>query len=357
MGFLGNVNWTNGLCKKIGLGLAAFLLLVLAITVHSPKASKDKQDSSSDAGDSSSQADNRSNYDTIYVKLDNRSVNNSGSLVLDNKDHSYVANVNDLVTVYQYLFNEKGEQVMSTSSTAISGTKEMMEHLNAMVSDFASNTGLKTIMVLNGTYLVDGKLYMTQFDMSDDKEDEQHDKPVEPEKDNLSSNGCYEHLTGLAVDLQLYEADKGTYPEFTGEGEYAWINENCWKYGFVLRYPAGKQQITGVEEKKNHYRYVGEVYAQIMHENDLALEELYGFIGKHTYQDPIIVNAANGKSYMVYSAVLDTEKTASTVAIPDTGEGAEERTFFTGIDDTTVYVCAELSAVQKSEAQTDSSNK
>ncbi|MBQ2582143.1 MAG: D-alanyl-D-alanine carboxypeptidase family protein, partial [Ruminococcus sp.] len=295
--FFSNINWTNSLCKKLGLGLAAMLLFVVALTTHSGKTSADTSDDSSNSAPDSSQVETDLKYDTSYIKLDNETMTNSGLLALDNKDHKYAADGSDFVFIYQYLFNDKGEQVMSTSSTGVCGTQEMMEHLNKMVSDFAAQTGLKTIMVTNASYQVDGKLYMTQYDVPETTEaakeppeenadengeaaEQKQEKKPQTNAGSTTADGCYEHLSGMAIDFQLYEADKGTYPEYTGEGQYAWINENCWKYGFVLRYPADKQGVTGVAEKKNHYRYVGAVYAQIMHENNLALEELYAFLDK-----------------------------------------------------------------------------
>lgn len=350
--FLKNINWTNSLCRKAGLTLAALLLFVLVLTTHAPKSSAKDGDSSSQKSEESSQAEQKPKYDTVYVKLDNELVKNGGLIGLDNKDHSYVSDGSGFVTIYPYLFNQKGEQVMSTSSTNISGTKEMMEQLNAMVSDFAAQTGLKTIMVTNASYLVDGKLYMTQYDVP---QDGANNKAANSGSGNLSSGGCYEHLTGLAIDLQLYEADKGTYPEFTGEGQYAWINENCYKYGFVQRYPANKQEVTGAAEKKNHYRYVGKVYAKIMHDNDLALEELHAFLDKYSYEKPLNVDGIDGKNYIVYSALAEKDKTVTSVPHPDTGKDGELWANYSGIDNGRIYICVVVDSTSAPVASAESS--
>lgn len=360
MNFFRNINWTNSLCKKVGLGLACALLFVLALTTHSPKASADDKDSdSSSAADESSQIQ-QAKYDTVYVKVENETVKNTGLLVLDNKDHRYSADGADFAFIYQYLFNAKGEQIMSTSSTGVCGTKEMMEHLNSMVSDFASQTGLKTLMVTNASYQADGKLYMTQYDVPDAAEKQSNDgdeKKTDTDKGSVSSNGCYEHLSGLAVDFQLYEADNGTYPEYTGDGQYAWINENCWRYGFVLRYPADKQEATGVAEKKNHYRYVGNVYAQIMHENNLALEELYAFLNKYTYEKPLTVNSPDGAAYIVYSTVLEKDKTSTSVPTPSNPNGGSSYQI-TSVDGERVYIFAPVGSAQlQQSAPTESSSQ
>ena len=48
---------------------------------------------------------------------------------------------------------------------------------------------------------------------------------------------------------------------------------NCWKYGFILRYPADKQHITGIIYEPWHYRYVGKEYSKIIYDSGLCLEE------------------------------------------------------------------------------------
>ena len=73
--------------------------------------------------------------------------------------------------------------------------------------------------------------------------------------------GFSEHEIGLAVDIL---DDKSTDPEASAVS--AWLRENAWQYGFILRYPAGSEESTGMSESPWHYRYVGEAAAaQIQH--------------------------------------------------------------------------------------------
>ena len=58
--------------------------------------------------------------------------------------------------------------------------------------------------------------------------------------------------------------------------EQKWLMENCWKYGFILRYPVNKSEITGVIFEPWHYRYVGEKAAKEITEQDITLEEYLG---------------------------------------------------------------------------------
>ena len=81
--------------------------------------------------------------------------------------------------------------------------------------------------------------------------------------------GCSEHETGLAFDVTA-RSDDGS---FENTPQCKWLLKNCWKYGFIQRYPEGKEQITGIEHEPWHYRYVGVETARKIHASALTLEE------------------------------------------------------------------------------------
>ena len=82
--------------------------------------------------------------------------------------------------------------------------------------------------------------------------------------------GFSEHQTGLALDV----AAKG-YNTFKNSPEYTWMLENSYKYGFILRYPKEKQEITGYKYEAWHFRYVGIEAAKYIHENNITYDEYY----------------------------------------------------------------------------------
>ena len=84
--------------------------------------------------------------------------------------------------------------------------------------------------------------------------------------------GFSEHQTGLAVDL--YNGKK-LYTEFENTKEFDWMQDNAYKYGFILRFPKDKDNITGYQYESWHYRYVGKEIAQYIHEHDITYEEYY----------------------------------------------------------------------------------
>lgn len=79
--------------------------------------------------------------------------------------------------------------------------------------------------------------------------------------------GYSEHNTGLAIDFN------GVSPDFKDTKEYQWLQEHAAEYGFVLRYPEGKESITHIMYEPWHYRYVGVEHAKKMKELGMCLEE------------------------------------------------------------------------------------
>ncbi len=86
--------------------------------------------------------------------------------------------------------------------------------------------------------------------------------------------GHSEHQTGLAIDIEGSNFD---YDDFENAKEFNWMINNCHKYGFILRYPLGKEHITGFKYEPWHYRYVGIDVATYIMENNITLEEYYFF--------------------------------------------------------------------------------
>ena len=89
--------------------------------------------------------------------------------------------------------------------------------------------------------------------------------------DRYSARAGYsEHQTGLVADLGGGVFDMLDFEYYSG---YKWTVENAYKYGFIQRYPEGKEFITGYEFESWHFRYVGIDAATVMHEHNWTLEE------------------------------------------------------------------------------------
>ena len=90
--------------------------------------------------------------------------------------------------------------------------------------------------------------------------------------------GASEHQSGLCADV-LESPDQDMEPYIGGSGLMLWLEDHCAKYGFIVRYPADKTDITGVEYEPWHLRYVGTTAAQYIMEHHICLEEFLAMYG------------------------------------------------------------------------------
>ncbi len=90
----------------------------------------------------------------------------------------------------------------------------------------------------------------------------------------VSRPGHSEHQLGYAIDIDLYKTE---YDKFENTDEYKWLLENAHKYGFILRYPKEKENITGYSFEPWHYRYVGIEVAEYIYKNKITFDEYYAY--------------------------------------------------------------------------------
>lgn len=104
------------------------------------------------------------------------------------------------------------------------------------------------------------------------------DEGMSPEEAKADANrylaqpGCSEHHLGTAFDILSME-NRDMIESQEKEPEQQWLVQHCAEYGFVLRYPKGKEDITGIIYEPWHYRFVGRIHALIMKKTGLTLEE------------------------------------------------------------------------------------
>ncbi len=89
--------------------------------------------------------------------------------------------------------------------------------------------------------------------------------------------GSSEHQTGLATDINT----ASSAAHFENTKTYKWLINNCYKYGFILRYPNGKTYITGYKFEPWHYRYVGVEAATYIHNHNITFEEYHAYFVSH----------------------------------------------------------------------------
>ncbi|AIQ77073.1 MULTISPECIES: D-Ala-D-Ala carboxypeptidase VanY [Paenibacillus] len=116
-----------------------------------------------------------------------------------------------------------------------------------------------------------------------------------------------EHNLGLSLDIGSSQAEMSKAPE----GK--WLQKNAWKYGFILRYPKDKTEITGIKYEPWHFRYVGLPHSAIIHEKGLVLEQYLDFLKENKE----ISTTVDGKAYTV--SYFPVSK-YTTIKIPQEGQ-------------------------------------
>ena len=106
---------------------------------------------------------------------------------------------------------------------------------------------------------------------------------IDKAKTIVALPGTSEHQTGLAIDITNQDLNKQKDPlieEFENTIHAKWLRDNAHKYGFILRYPKGKTNITHISYEPWHYRYVGIYHANEIKKRGMCLEEYISHIDK-----------------------------------------------------------------------------
>lgn len=190
---------------------------------------------------------------------------------LDNSFYTNTKEINNfdllmLVNKYNYVSNNfKPTDLVKVSKFAVNNmylNKTCMEAFISLVSDaLKEGYNIRAISTYR-TYDYQNNLY-NKYAKKDgvDKADTYSARP-----------GFSEHHTGLAIDVDNI---KTNFNNFENTNEFKWMQENAYKYGFILRYPSDKVDITGYMYEPWHYRYVGREIAKIIKEKNLTFEEYY----------------------------------------------------------------------------------
>lgn len=117
--------------------------------------------------------------------------------------------------------------------------------------------------------------------------------------------------SGYSVRLSI--TNPGDYK--LGEGKYLWLQDNAYKYGFILRYPAGKESETMVAASNMCYRYIGVAHSVYINNNDISFDEYIKEIRSHNYMNPIRVTY-NDVVYKIYYQAADSNASSTLVYVP-----------------------------------------
>jgi D-alanyl-D-alanine carboxypeptidase len=210
-----------------------------------------------------------------------------GHLILINHDHAFVfpdESDSELISIFDHITDSFG---VTTEHTFLAAS--IIDPLNAMMDAFYEETGITNVVVRSGYRGLAAQRQLFE--------------------DNVrrwgragallwaKPPGHSEHHSGLGLDFGLRVG--GAINTFTGTGTHSWIPRNSHNFGFVLRYPNNKTNITGTNFEPWHYRYVGIPHAPLMQQRNWVLEEYINNIRSFTADAPLEFTF-NGILYQIY---------------------------------------------------------
>lgn len=225
----------------------------------------------------------------------------NGDLILVNRDNPWDNTPENIVSV---LKNSNGSYNVSDYNVKLNS--RVCEALNSWLGEFYRSFGETDLLVASGYRSVDTQQSIYQEDAAE--------KGREVTEKWIALPGTSEHHTGLAVDMSIYDTEEKVSSEFDGKGIYENLLKTCCDYGFILRYPEDKTDITGIDYEPWHFRYVGKGHSQYIMENNLCLEEYIELLKNYNYNKPLEFEYENIK-YRVFW--LDETFLPSSVYIPE----------------------------------------
>ena len=221
------------------------------------------------------------------VTVENTKIN-TGNLVLVNKDYPFVAVDGDddrMITVYS---KKSGDYKIG--STELKLKQEVVEALNTMMKSYTQLYSKKDLTVVSGYRTVD-----EQDNIYNDRVKKVGEDKAATE---VAKGGYSDNHTGLALSFMIVTG-QNVY-KFDPAGEYAWVAENAFRYGFVQRFHKDKATVTGMDGTDGYYRYVGLPHSYIMNVGNLSLEEYISFVKTYRYDKEMLTQELDGKVYKVY---------------------------------------------------------
>lgn len=246
-------------------------------------------------------------YDPNQIIYETRLVESKskfyGDLILINRDHEYFSSHNeDLVHI-----NEMNQENNRTCFVAVDDSytilKQVYVPMANLVQDFYDKTGNDTLIIY-GSYRTN--------DFQRELYENELENTGENDSNRVAPPGCSEHESGLAFDFT-----ESVNNDYDGTGDFKWINENCYQYGFIVRYTKDKENITKFKDEPWHFRYVGIPHAYYMHSNSLCLEEYIDLIRKHPYDGEHLEFSYDSSDYEVYFVPSDDGAENTSVPVPN----------------------------------------
>ncbi|WP_163654004.1 D-alanyl-D-alanine carboxypeptidase family protein [Listeria sp. PSOL-1] len=210
-----------------------------------------------------------------FIKKQNKVIEKDGKSYIENEDNLLILANKDYLMQPTYAPNDLIVPDVQFSFGDKSIEKAHMRRAAGMaLKDFFA--GAKTAGF--DLYAVSGyRSYKRQQEVFSAEVKRVGDKKA---REAVAYPGTSEHQTGLAMDISSRSQGFNLTAAFGNTKEGKWAKENAHKYGFILRYPEGKEKITKYQYEAWHFRYVGKEAATIIYKQDWTLEEFFEQVKK-----------------------------------------------------------------------------
>ena len=227
-----------------------------------------------------------------------------GELILVNNDNEYFSLADeDLVNIAD-MNSERGIDYFTVAENTYTILRPVYDPMVKMIEDFYKLYNNDTLQIY-GSYR--SKAYQQEIYDRFDGETDEDGFP------RAALPGHSEHETGYAFDFT-----ETTDLDYQGQGDFKWINDNCYKYGFVVRYTEEKEKITEIRSEPWHFRYVGVAHATYMTKSGICLEEYIDLLRKsYKYEDNHLnVTDDDGNRYEIFYVPSDDGSETTQVPVP-----------------------------------------
>ncbi len=294
--------WHNktSLPVKIIIGLLIVLVITLAALLFKDRISKwFEPDVTYPDTSVTGQADTKKTAESVpdgteeeqKIKLTRISASDydssRGPLIIVNAQNAYVFKDGDKELLTDlYTSDHRGFSLASASESLL---PEAYSALYRMTGKYADMYGFCPIMVTSSYRDYESQEQYYKNNATSEQNEKYYEKP-----------GYSDHHTGYSFDVKIYD-EKGDSYSYVRYGmiKAEWITEHYMDYGFIIRYPANKAAVTGIDGEGNHFRYVGLPHSAYITENLLCLEEYENMIRRHGKDDPFEYEY-NGIVYLVW---------------------------------------------------------
>lgn len=211
-----------------------------------------------------------------------------GNLILVNPDFAYdfESSDNELISLLE---NREGRYQVKDQNLLVH--QDIISMLDRMLNDFTEQYPNHALNVISGYRSYELQQSLLEREIAQNGEEEASRWVAHP--------GNSEHHTGLAIDFGLYYSD-GTSGEYDGTGDYSWISENAYRYGYILRYTKEKEAITKIAYEPWHFRYVGVAHSYVMQEKNLCLEEYLELLKQYPFSGEHLQVNCGDRQYEIY---------------------------------------------------------